>query len=62
MIRPGFFIFPVHEPTLCRELIRDTQPSLVKVWASVTSAGQLADWRALPHVLVTPASLGRHVL
>ena len=47
MIRPGFFIFPVHEPTLCRELIRDTQPSLVKVWASVTSAPQLADWRAI---------------
>ena len=45
MIRPGFFIFPVHEPTLCRELIRDTQPSLVKVWASVTSAGQLQDWK-----------------
>ena len=45
--RPGYFIFPVHEPTLARDLIRDTQPSLVKVWASVTSAGQLAEWRAL---------------
>ena len=42
MTRPGFFIFPVHEPTLCRELIRDTQPSLAG-WASVTSAGQLQD-------------------
>jgi len=47
MLRSGFFIFPVHEPTLCRELIRDTQPSLVKVWASVTSEPQLRDWRAL---------------
>jgi murein DD-endopeptidase MepM/ murein hydrolase activator NlpD len=45
VIRPGFFIFSVHEPTLCRELIRDVQPSLVKVWASVTSAGQLQDWK-----------------
>lgn len=44
-MRPGFFIFPVHEPTLCRDLIRETQPSLVKVWASVTSAGQLQDWK-----------------
>ncbi len=39
--------FPVHEPTLCRDLIRTVQPSLVKVWTSVTSASQLADWRAL---------------
>jgi murein DD-endopeptidase MepM/ murein hydrolase activator NlpD len=47
MLRPGFFAFPVHEPTLARELIREVQPSLVKVWASCTSAEQLADWRAL---------------
>jgi murein DD-endopeptidase MepM/ murein hydrolase activator NlpD len=47
MIKPGFFAFPCHEPTLARDLIRDTQPSLVKVWASVTSEPQLRDWRAL---------------
>ena len=47
MMRPGFFIFPRHEPTLCRDLIRDTQPPLVKIWASVTSESQLRDWRAL---------------
>lgn len=47
MIRPGFFVFPRHEPNLCRDLIRDTQPSLVKVWASCTSESQLRDWRDL---------------
>ena len=47
MIKPGFFIFPVHEPALCRDLIRDVQPSLVKIWTSVTSESQLRDWRSL---------------
>ena len=47
MLRPGFFIFPRHEPTLCRDLIRDVQPSLVKIWVSVTSVSQLDDWRRL---------------
>lgn len=40
MIRPGVFVFPVHEPTLARDLIRTVQPSLVKVWTSVTSASR----------------------
>jgi len=44
-VRPGFFIFPRHDPTLALETIRRVQPSMVKFWVSATSPDAVRAWR-----------------
>lgn len=47
MIRPGYFTLPRHDPSLVRDLIRDTKPSCIKYWVSATSAEQVKEWQRL---------------
>jgi len=47
MVRPGYFTLPRHDPSLVRDLIRDTQPSAIKYWVSSTSAEQVKEWARL---------------
>ena len=46
MLRTGDFAFKTHDPSRFFQHVREWQPSLVVVWASVTSVEELRDWRA----------------